>query len=162
MTEIIKYLEQSFTGAKPFIAGVISVLTYMLFPDLAFKNALLAVVIASSLDIVTKCFAIITKEGGYFKSVRSGKLFSKTMWTGTKTKIFSYLIISILTGLSYRVIFLKEAGVIIGSFVYSVMFLREFQSNIENLIEAGADLGWLKNFVKKKHDKLIEDEEDKE
>ena len=72
---------------------------------------------------------------------------------------------AILTGLSYRVIYLKEAGIIIASFVYSVMFMREFQSNIENLIEAGADLHWLLLFSKKKNKdlmKLYEEEIKKE
>ena len=72
-------------------------------------------------------------------------MFSKTLWKGTEVKIVSYLTIAILTGLSYRVMYLKEAGIMLGSFVYSVMFMREFQSNIENLQEAGADLNWLFN-----------------
>ena len=46
----------------------------------------------------------------------------------------------------------------IASFVYSVMFMREFQSNIENLIEAGADLQWLLLFSKKKNKELMEKE----
>jgi len=65
------------------------------------------------------------------------------------------LTIAILTGLSYRVIYLKKAGIFLASFVYSVMFMREFQSNIENLIEAGADLHWLLLFSKKKNKELM-------
>ena len=162
MTDIIDYLIKAFSGAKPLIAGIISVLTYVLFPHADFKYALLAVTIAAFLDIFTKSYAIIKKNGGYIKAVKSGRLFSRTLWERSIVKIFSYLIIFILTGLSYRVVFLKEASVILASFIYSVIFLREFQSNIENLIDAGADLGWLKVFIKKKHDKLIKDEDKKE
>ncbi|RVU53818.1 phage holin family protein [Anaerosphaera multitolerans] len=159
MTEIIDYLSKAFSGLKPLIGGILSILTYILFPHADFKYALIAVTIAAFLDIFTKAYAIIRKNGGYFKSVRNKKLFSRTMWERTIVKIFSYLIIFALTGLSYRVVFLKEASKIMASFVYSVIFLREFQSNIENLIEAGADLGWLKSFVKKRYDKLMEDRE---
>jgi hypothetical protein len=41
------------------------------------------------------------------------------------------------------------------------MFMREFQSNIENLIEAGADLQWLLLFSKKKNQQLLKGFEDK-
>ena len=166
MDEIIQnmyeYISKAFTGAKPMLGLALSVISYIIFPEKAYFISLMAVLGAAFLDIITKNYAICKKHGGYKKATKDGKLFSKTLWKGTEVKIVSYLIISILTGLSYRVIYLKQAGILIASFVYSVMFMREFQSNIENLIEAGADLQWLLLFSKKKNKELMEKEGVKE
>lgn len=157
-----EYIEKAFTGAKPFIAALLSFLWYVCFPDRAFLIALCCVIGAAFLDIVTKSISISKNNGGFVNAIKIRKLFSKTLWTGTVTKIYAYAIVCILTGLAYRVIFLKEAGIILGSFVYSVMFMREFQSNIENLVEAGADLRWLLLFAKKKNKDLMKDIEEAE
>lgn len=152
---VMEYLEKAFSGAKPIFGAISGALCYICFPDKAYLLSLLAVMAAAMMDIVTKSYSIIVKNGGYKNAVKTKKLFSKTLWIGTERKIVSYLTIAILAGLSYRVVYVKEAGIIIASFVYSVMFMREFQSNIENLIEAGADLQWLLLFSKKKNKDLM-------
>lgn len=153
----IEYVSKAFTGIKPFFGAVAGLISYLLFPEKAYFLALMAVIGAATLDIFTKMYAICKTNGGYGSAVTSGKLFSRTMWQGTEVKIVSYLTVTLLTGLSYRVIYLKEAGILIASFVYSVMFMREFQSNIENLCEAGADLQWLLLFARKKNKDLMKD-----
>ena len=161
---IMDYLGKAFTGIKPTLGAVTGFVCYVCFPDRAYLLALTAVMAASFLDIITKSYSIIKRNGGYRKAMRSKELFSKQLWLGTERKIVSYTVVAILTGLSYRVIYLKEVGIMIGTFVYSVMFMREFQSNVENLIEAGADLGWLLLFSKKKNKDLMrpyEEEEEK-
>lgn len=150
------YIQKAFSGLKPVLGAIAGFACYVCFPDRAYMLALMAVLAAAMADIFTKSYSIVKRNGGYKKAVESGKLFSKTLWKGTEVKIVSYLTIAILTGLSYRVIYLKEAGIMLGSFVYSVMFMREFQSNIENLIEAGADLHWLLLFSRKKNKTLME------
>lgn len=155
-----EYIEKAFTGAKPVLGAILSFLCYVCFPDRTFLIALCCVIGAAGIDIVTKSISISKNNGGFVNAIRIRKLFSKSLWTGTVTKIYAYTIVCILTGLSYRVIFLKEAGIILGSFVYSVMFMREFQSNIENLIEAGAELNWLLLFAKKKNKDLMKDYEE--
>lgn len=161
---ILDYVDKSFSGAKPLIGAVTGFLCYVCFPDRAYLLALVAVLAAAFMDIVTKMYSIIVKNSGYKKAIKNKELFSRSLWRGTERKIISYTVIAILTGLSYRVIYLKEAGIILASFVYSVMFMREFQSNIENLIEAGADLDWLLLFSKKKNKDLMKpyEEEPKE
>ncbi|MDF2881666.1 MAG: hypothetical protein K0R54_2223 [Clostridiaceae bacterium] len=154
MTE---YIEKAFTGLKPFWGAILAFLSYICFPDKAFFYAMMAVIGAALFDIVTKSVCICKNNGGYSNAVKTHKLFSKTLWTGTVTKIYAYSVVCILTGLSYRVIYIQEAGIVLGSFVYSVMFMREFQSNIENLVEAGADLNWLLLFSKKKNRDLMKD-----
>lgn len=159
---ICEYILKAFTGAKPILGFILSIISYIIFPEKSYMIALVAVLGAAFLDIITKSYAICKRNGGYKKATKAGELFSKSLWTGTETKIISYLTISILTGLSYRVIYLKEAGIFVASFVYSVMFMREFQSNVENLMEAGADLDWLLLFSKKKNKDLLEKEGIKE
>lgn len=164
--EIIKnvyeYLSKSFTGAKPYVGALIGMISYICFPDKAYLLALMAVLGAAAMDIITKIMSITYNNGGVINSIKQKKLFSRIFWKGTERKIISYLTISILTGLSYRVIYLKEAGILLGTFVYSVMFMREFQSNIENLIEAGADLHWLLLFSIKKNKELLKPYEEEE
>lgn len=155
-----EYFEKAFTGAKPFLGAILSFFTYVCFPDKTFLIAICAVIGASLLDIVTKSISITKNNGGFVNAIKIRKLISKTLWTGTVTKIYAYAIVCILTGLAYRVIFLKEAGIVLGSFVYTVMFMREFQSNIENLVEAGADLRWLLLFAKKKNKDLMKEYEE--
>ena len=46
----------------------------------------------------------------------------------------------------------------LGTVVYSVLFLRECQSILENLDDAGSDVGWLLTIVKKRKKKILEDE----
>lgn len=157
-----EYILKAFSGLKPIFGGLLGALYYICFPDRAYFLALMAVLAAAMADIFTKIYSIIKVNGGYKKAVETGKLFSKQLWKGTEVKIVSYLTVMILTGLSYRVIYLKEASILIASFVYSVMFMREFQSNIENLCAAGADLHWLLLFAKKKNKDLMKEVESKE
>lgn len=155
-----EYIEKAFTGAKPYLGAIIAGISYICFPDRAYFLSLMAVLAAAGMDIITKSYSIIVINGGYRNAVKTKKLFSKHLWEGTRRKIVSYTSIAILTGLSYRVIYLKEAGIVLGSFVYSVMFMREFQSNIENLVEAGADVRWLLLFAKKKNKDLMKEYEE--
>lgn len=152
---VIEYIGKAFTVTTSFFGIVGGFISYVVFPEKVYLWSLIAVLSASIMDILTKSYSICKQHGGYKNAIREKKLFSKNLWKGTEIKIVSYLSIATLTGLSYRVIYLQEAGIILASFVYSVMFMREFQSNIENLIEAGADLDWLLLFSKKKNKELM-------
>ena len=54
---------------------------------------------------------------------------------------------------------LAEASVFLATVVYTVIFLRESQSVIENLCDAGADLNWLLIWTKKKQKQILETDE---
>lgn len=149
-TQFVKYFEKSFSGVKPILAAIISLFGYVLFPDKFYYTAVLTVTAAALCDIVTKWWSICRINGGYVKAVTNHKLQSKSLWDGTRVKIFSYLIVMILTGLSYRVVYLEQAGIFLASFVYVVLFIRECQSNLENLIAGGAKLQWMLLFTRKK------------
>jgi hypothetical protein len=117
----------------------------MMFPDAAYIPAAIAVGISFALDLFTKLNALAKNNGGYYNAIHKKIILSDTLWRKTSIKLYSYLIIFILAGLSARVTPLEIVGIGIATLAYSVIFIRELQSNIENLIEAGAD--WLKPFL---------------
>lgn len=156
INDVLEYLGKAFTGKKPIIGAILGTIGTILFPVPFYRTSFMAVMVAALCDAITKNYAICKNNGGYKNSLKLKKIFSKTLWKGTEIKLVSYLTIALLTGLSYKVVYLEQMGIFIASFVYSVMFMREFQSNIENLIEAGADLDWLLLFSKKKNKELME------
>jgi hypothetical protein len=159
MDQFYDYIHKSITGIKPLIAFAISVFNYLLFPDGAFQTAAYALGVCMLLDIFTKYVALSATSGGYIKAVKSCRIRSQALWHGSRIKIYSYLIVSIIVGLSYRVVQLEQLSVFFGTVVYSVLFLREAQSILENLVEAGADLDWLLLWTKKKEKQILDLEE---
>jgi Ni,Fe-hydrogenase I cytochrome b subunit len=154
------YIHTLIEGAKPIWAAVIAALCYVLFPDVAFQTALGAVGLVIVLDILTKLWALSVQSGGYIEATCRRRIWSKTLWEGTKVKLYAYSVVFILAGLSYRVAPLAQASVFLATVVYSIVFLRETQSILENMCDAGADLGWLLVFVKKKQRDLLEQQLD--
>lgn len=153
--EVLEYLSKAAEGLKPCVAFILNAIWYIIFPTQTLMLALSMVLGAALLDIITKQVALSKQNGGFLNAIKEGKLSSRAMWEGTRTKIFAYLVVAMLTGMSYRVIYLQELGIILASFVYTIMFLREFESNIENLCAAGADLKWLLLFARRKEKEVM-------
>ncbi|QRN86043.1 phage holin family protein [Clostridia bacterium] len=153
------YFEKVFSGAKPIIAVAISIINYVLFPDCAYFNAFGAVGIAIILDILTKYLALSKIGGGFRAATKCRIIDSNKLWKGTSIKLVSYLVVFILAGLSYRVTMLTQVSVFLATIIYSVIFLREAQSILENLCDAGADMKWLLVWTKKKEKQILEDDD---
>lgn len=146
---------------KPSVALLWAGITYILFPEQSFVIWFVATWAAVVLDIFTRWFAIFIKNGGVIKSIKTKAWNSDALYNKTAVKIVSYLVIQILTGLSMRIgtAYINNA---IATVVYSFLFFREFASNIENLIDAGADyLQPLLFWVKKKENNIIPRGDDK-
>lgn len=152
------YFDKVASGTKPLIGTIIATINYIMFPDKAYETAAMAVGIAMLLDILSRFMALSHEANGYRNAVKTRKIYSQTLWIKTRIKLISYLIIAILAGLAYRVSYLAEVGVFFGTVVYSVIFLREAQSILENLSDAGADVGWLIRWTKKKQEKILDEE----
>lgn len=150
MMDIMEYIRKTAETCKPILVGVVTFLFYILFPEPAYLVAFQALLWTMGLDFLTKVWAI--------RHDPKAKLSSKSFMSGTLRKIFAYMAVFILTGLSYRVAPVASAAVFLGTFVYTIFFLREAISVIENLCDAGHDLDWLLLVVKKRHDKVMEDE----
>lgn len=143
---------------KPLIGTILGFMHYWMFPEKCFETAAIAVGIMILLDIITKYVAISRQNDGYRAALKSKKISSNALWKGTSIKIYSYAIIFLVTGLSYQVTFFKQASIFLSTVVYTVVFLREFQSILENLNESGADLGWLLIWSRKKEKQILEDD----
>lgn len=152
------YIYKLLDKVKIIGAFMLSGLCYLCFPDQAYNAAAIAVGVAMLLDIFTKYLALSHEAQGYKNAVKTKMIFSGTLWAKTRIKLMAYLIIAILAGLAYRVTPLKEVGVFFGTVVYAVIFLREAQSILENLFDAGADVGWLIKWTKRKQDKILDED----
>ena len=153
-----EYLEKLLDWAIIAGAFIWSVICYLCFPDQAYVTAAIAVGVAMLLDIFTKYVALSHQGKGYKNAVKTKLIFSGTLWNKTRIKLTAYMVIAILSGLAYRVAPLEQVGVFFGTVVYSVIFLREAQSILENLLDAGADVGWLITWARKKEKIILEDD----
>lgn len=144
---------------RPAWVCVVAVFNWLICPDASYYPAFAAVWIAVLLDIFTRWYAQAKRAGGFIKAIKAGTISSDTMWIRTKDKVFFYLVIQILTGLLMKVIPLGFAGMAAFTYVYSMLFLREAISNIENMIDAGANLDWLLFWLKKKEEKITKEQE---
>lgn len=159
MHELEQYFSKAFDSVKPIWAFFVVAANYILFPDAAYIPAAGALGGAVILDIITKYYALGKRNGGILAAFRTHKINSESFWEGTKIKLFSYLSIMILAGLSVRVTMLDKVAVFLATVAYSIMFLRESQSVMENLIDAGAT--WLEpllNWTKRKQEKVLDQE----
>jgi len=161
MEHITLYADKFLSGTKPIWGFFIAACSYILFPEQAYLTAALAVGAVIVLDIITKYVALSAKAGGYMKAVRACSISSNKLWDGTRIKLFSYLVVAILAGLSYRVVQLEELSIFFATVVYSIIFLREAQSILENLCDAGADLKWLVVWTQKKQEQILESQAEK-
>ncbi len=156
MEHFLDYCSKAASGSKPFWGCLLGVLNYILFPDEAFFTAAVAVGGTMILDIITKYVALSAKNGGFCNAFKTRAINSNSFWSGTAIKLYSYLVIAILAGLSYRVVQLEQVSVFFASVVYTILFLREVQSICENLRDAGAPVEWLIFWTKKKQDQILE------
>lgn len=133
--------------------AVIAVVNYWLFPDHGLLMALVCVLVAALFDIGTRYLAVKRTQGpGFWRSER--------FWEGTGVKLVAYLAIACLAGLSYRLTpIMQQPTAYLWSVAYIVMFLREVQSNLENLADLGADVGWLLAWTKRKQRQVLEEDE---
>jgi phage-related holin len=152
-----EYLKSAFESVQPICALLLSAIMYMMFPETSYLTAFCAVVGVMILDVITKYYSISVLHGGLWKSIKEKYINSNSMWVGTSRKIFAYLVIFIMVGLSYRVSTIYGISAFLATVVYSVLFLRECQSILENLNDAGSDVKWLLAIVKKKKKKILMD-----
>lgn len=144
-----EYLQKAIDQVQIVWGCLLAAVYYLLFPDKTLFVSLLSVLGAALLDIVTRFLAMRSrKEPGWH---------SDKLWEGTVVKLVAYFVIAFLAGLSYRLTpFLQQPTIYLWSVAYVVMFLREVQSNMENLAEMGADVAWLRSWAKRKEREILE------
>lgn len=158
MSEMQHFAGKLWDNVNPALVFIWACTCWVIFPDAAYIPAAIAVGIAVILDLITKLYALATNNGGYIEATRRKVIMSDTLWRKTRVKLFAYLVVMILAGLSIRVAPLQKAGIFLATIIYAVIFIRESQSILENLIEAGADgLRPLLFWLKKKEKSILED-----
>lgn len=158
-TGIMDYLGKTVTAVRPMWIFLVSVINYVLFPDEAYVPAFIALMVAVVLDIITKYYSISVQRGGLKKAISTKAISSASLWQGTWRKLVSYFVVMILAGLSVRVTMLISVAVFLSTVAYSIMFLREAQSCIENLMDAGhEDVEWLLFYLKRKQKDVLKNE----
>lgn len=157
---VFEYTQKVADYVKPAWAIICSVLSYVLFPDKAYVAPTIGLLGALVLDVLTKYYAISKNNGGFCSAIRTRKISSESMWKGTKKKLVSVLVVMICCGLLMRfTAFLPQIAITVTTISYMFMFLREVQSIVENLMDAGNDeLSWFLKLIKRKKGQLLEDE----
>jgi hypothetical protein len=139
MNDLTEFIQKVWRSADPVLAVIGAAICWVMFPNDTYLYAAITVGIASLVDLGTKYFALSINNGGYRKATKSHIINSDTLWRKSSVKFVSYLSIAIMTGLSIRVAPVEVLANGLATLVYSIIFGREFQSVIENCIEAGAD-----------------------
>ena len=141
------------------IGSIWAWLMTFLFPTATIKTAAGAVMIIMCLDLVTKFFAIAKQSGGIIAAFRKRCITSKKFAKGTLDKLIIFGVMLIISGCAYNLLVVEELAVWFSQMVFTLMFLRDVISIIENLNDAGIQgLGLFKKMVKKKLDDYYEEE----
>jgi len=157
-----------FNSVNPIFAAVSAAVTFLIFPDQCFVMWNIVIWTVTAIDLLTKIFSIfikcIRKEKSIFKGVymafKTREFNSDTFFHKTVVKIVSYLTIQILVGLSMRISLIGVVNMAVAIIIYNFIFWREFASNIENLIDAGAEyLRTLLFWIKKRESDVFNEKE---
>jgi phage-related holin len=130
-----------------------------LFPESAYITASAAVLGMMALDLLTKLYALSKQAGGLRKAFKQHKINSKSFAKGTMDKLVVFGVLLIICGCAYRISPIESLATWFMQVVFSLMFLRDTLSIIENLTDA--DVGGLSLFkraVKKKLNEYVDEE----
>lgn len=108
---------------------------YLIKPSAAFY----ALWIAVGLDLLTKIVQLSYGSGGFIKAIQTQRLNSKTMFQKAFVKIIAYFTLTVVAYQSKYIIAIEVVPILFSTIIYSILFLVEVHSIIENLIAAGCD-----------------------
>lgn len=135
--EVLDYMASAWFTVNPYLIWVGGFFSYICFPTESYRTYAMITLGLLILDLATKYYAISKESGGFFKAIQTKTLSSHKMWLGTRRKLLSYMIVIVLVGLIYRFEQLQDVAGLIGTLSYCIMFLREAQSVLENMVQAG-------------------------
>ncbi len=128
------------------------------FPEEQYLYSTLAVLGMMALDLITKLYAIKKQAGGWKKSIASCKISSQLFFKGTVDKLLVFGVMLIICGFAYRLTLITQIAIWFTQVVFTLMFLRDTLSIIENLRDAGTkSLGLFEKVVRKKMSEYVDD-----
>jgi len=157
----MEYISKIFEDKILVVLGAVWAFVYELcFPESAYAIGAAAVLGIIVLDLLTKMFTLSRQSGGLIKAVRSHHINSKRFARGTMDKLIVFATMLIICGLAYRISPISDIAVWFTQMVYAVMFFRDLLSIIENLNDAGLDVGIFKKIVERKQKEVLGDIEE--
>ncbi len=156
-----EYLKKLFhVDSLFFISGVGAFLYKFLFPEKQYLYGAGAVLIIMVLDLATKLFSLSRQSGGLKQSLAEKKISSRAFSRGTFDKLLVFGIMMIICGCAYRLTIIDAIAVWFTQLVYTLMFLRDLLSILENLRDAGVSgLRIFEKAVKKKMGEYVDEED---
>jgi len=147
-----------------FLSGVLSgigVFLYkFLFPEKQYLYGAAAVLVIMVLDLATKLFSLSRQGGGVKNSLLTHKISSSAFARGTTDKLLVFGIMLIICGCAYRLTIIDAIAIWFAQLVYTLMFLRDLLSILENLRDAGVKgLNIFEKAVKKKMGEYVDEED---
>lgn len=134
-------------------SAIWAVIAGFIFPEQAFKTAAIAVSVVMLLDLLTKLFSLARQSEGFLKAIRSRTISSSKFWKGTSDKIFVFIIMLIIGGCAYLISPVTDIATWFMQAIFTLMFLRDLLSIVENLSDAGVSgLGIFRKKIKNKLD----------
>ena len=148
-----EYLKKLFhVDSLFFISSVGAFLYRFLFPEKQYLYGAGAVLIIMVLDLATKLFSLSRQGGGLRQSLAEKKISSRAFARGTFDKLLVFGIMMIICGCAYRLTIIDAIAVWFTQLVYTLMFLRDLLSILENLRDAGVSgLSIFQKAVKKEN-----------
>jgi len=151
---LVQYIRNLFNNS--FLVGLSTswgIAAAFLFPDTAILTAAGAVLGIMLLDLLTKLYALSRQAGGLRKAIQGHRITSAKFARGTMDKLIVFGVFLIVGGCAYRISPVASVATGFMQIVFSLMFLRDILSIIENLTDAGVGgLGPFKKVFQKKFD----------
>lgn len=159
MWEYIKNLFEN--GVMVAISAIWGVISSFIFPERTLLTAAAAVLIIMLVDLITKLFALAKRAGGIKKAIKSRTISSHKFSKGTMDKLIVFGIMLVISGCAYRICPIAELATWFTQLIFTLMFLRDVLSIIENLGDAGVSgLGPFKKKIKAKYEEVCGDTTD--
>lgn len=138
-------------------------ITTFILPTETIAASVTGVLIIMCLDLVTKLYSLAKISGGFRKAFRLRRITSNKFAKGTLDKLILLGVMLVIIGCAYNILLMKDIAIWFSQIVFSIMFLRDALSILENLNDAGIQgLGIFKKLLKRKLDEICdEDKEEK-
>ena len=158
-TNVVSYISKLFENHILVALSAIGAFLYrFFFPEEQYLYGTLAVLGMMLLDLITKLYAIKGRVGGWHKSIASCKISSQLFFKGTADKLLVFGVMLIICSFAYRLTIVAQVAIWFTQIVFTLMFLRDALSIIENLRDAGIkNLGIFEKVVKKKMNEYVDD-----
>lgn len=130
-----------------------------LFPSeeyLLASGAVLGIII---LDLITKLYSLTRQSGSFRGAVREKRINSKAFTKGTIDKLIVFGVMLVICSLLYNVAIVSEIAIWFTQATFTLMFFKDVLSILENLDDAGIEVGVFKYVVRKKMESYLPDEE---